>query len=273
MVASKAIYKCFSIFYYISNVKFEGYKFNSWGFNMAKEEFEKAFIEVPFALEVKELGEDSEFFQFEGYASTFGNIDKVDDIVVKGAFSKSIAALKANLAKLPVLWQHDRRTPLGVYFEFYEDDKGLFVKGRMPKADTFVSGRVIPQMKVGSVTKMSIGFWIMEREFNEEGIRLLKELDLFEVSLVTLPANDKAEVTGMKSLEEIEDLKGLEKFLKSHEISQKQAETVISLVCKFKKLDGDHQDEEELQAKEQGDLAGMKMFADELNKFSTKLTN
>jgi hypothetical protein len=99
-------------------------------------------------------------------------------------------------------------------------------------------------------------------------------LELFEVSLVTLPANDKAEITGMKSLEEIEDLKGIEKFLKSHEISQKQAETVISLVCQFKKLDGDHQEEQELQAKkEQGDLAGMKMFTDELNNFSTKLNN
>ena len=240
---------------------------------MNKESCEKAFIEVPFALEMKELNADNKFFQFEGYASTFGNIDRTDDVIVNGAFSKSIAQLQSDLKQLPILWQHDRDTPLGVYFEVKEDEKGLFVKGRMPKSDTFVSGRVIPQMEVGSITKMSIGFWIMEREYREDdGVRIIKEADVFEISLVTLPANPKADITGMKSLDEVKTLADIESFLKSHNISNKQAETIISKVTELKKLDADNQAKLALkEAKAQGDLDALKELGEAINKYKKEL--
>ncbi len=152
------------------------------------------YIDVSF--EVKQIDDaDDEFFRFEGLASTFGNIDLVNDIVVRGAFVDSLAT------KTPVvLWQHKSDSPLGMPEDIRETEEGLFLKAKLPKADTFVSGRVIPQIKVGSIRTMSIGFRVVERDFNEEGIRLLRKVDLLEVSLVTFAANPLAALTGFKAI-------------------------------------------------------------------------
>jgi len=187
------------------------------------------FIDV--AFEVKSIHDlDDEFFRFEGLASTFGNIDLVDDIVVRGAFKESLET------KTPiVLWQHDSHRPLGMPEEIRETEDGLFLKAKLPKADTFVSGRVIPQIKVGSIRSMSIGFRIVEREFTDEGIRLLKKVDLLEVSLVTFPANTMARVSGFKNDEtfyNVEDIKtftkrDLEKALRESGAFSKDAAQLI----------------------------------------------
>lgn len=158
------------------------------------------YIDVSF--EVKQIDDgDDEFFRFEGLASTFGNIDLVNDIVVRGAFVDSLAT------KTPViLWQHQSGTPLGMPEDIRETEEGLFLKAKLPKSDTFVSGRVIPQIKVGSIRTMSIGFRVVERDFNEEGIRLLRKVDLLEVSLVTFAANPLAALTGFKAVTPFKDL-------------------------------------------------------------------
>jgi len=158
------------------------------------------YIDVSF--EVKQIDDDDdEFFRFEGLASTFGNIDLVNDIVVRGAFKESLAE------KTPVvLWQHKSDSPLGMPEDIRETEQGLFLKAKLPKSDTFVAGRVIPQIKVGSISAMSIGFRVVERDFNEEGIRLLKKVDLMEVSLVTFPANPMAMVSGFKTVTPFKDL-------------------------------------------------------------------
>ncbi len=158
------------------------------------------YLDVDF--EVKQINdEDDEFFRFEGLASTFGNIDLVNDIVVRGAFVESLAT------KTPVvLWQHRSDSPLGMPEEIRETEDGLFLRAKLPKSDSFVAGRVIPQIKVGSIRSMSIGFRIVEREFNDEGIRLLKKVELLEVSLVTFPANELAMVSGFKTVTPFKDL-------------------------------------------------------------------
>lgn len=158
------------------------------------------YIDVSF--EVKQIDDDDdEFFRFEGLASTFGNIDLVNDIVVRGAFVDSLAT------KTPVvLWQHKSDSPLGMPEDIRETEQGLFLKAKLPKSDTFVAGRVIPQIKVGSIRSMSIGFRIVERDFNEEGIRLLKKVDLLEVSLVTFPANPLADISDFKTVTPFKDL-------------------------------------------------------------------
>lgn len=148
-----------------------------------------------FSFELKNTQEQDKWFLFEGYASTFNNIDLGDDVVVRGAFAKSLA--KKPLVN--ILWQHDSKEPVGKSYELYEDDKGLLVKGRLPKKDTLVSGRVIPQMEVGSVTEMSIGYYVKDYEMSKNGVRLLKEIDLFEISFVTMAMNPQALVTGFKS--------------------------------------------------------------------------
>lgn len=161
---------------------------------------------VPFL--VKELHEEEDFFMFEGYASTFGNVDLGDDVVMPGAFKDTIKELQDKGGNLPVLWQHNHDQPLGIFTEMKEDDKGLFVKGVMPKGDSLVSGRVIPQMKVGSINQMSIGYscWGEGAFSVVDGIRQLHKVLLWEVSLVTVPMNPEAVITGMKAVIPFQDL-------------------------------------------------------------------
>lgn len=162
-------------------------------------------IRMTVPLEIKQVGEEnSEHFTFEGFASTFGNVDLHDDVIVEGAFRET---LPQRVPKL--LWQHQGDEPLGVFVEIREMHQGLFVKGIMPKSDTFVSGRVIPQMKIGSVNQMSIGFFIedFDRDIEiRDGIRFIKRLVLLEISLVSIPANDHARVLAVKSATSFQDL-------------------------------------------------------------------
>lgn len=163
------------------------------------QELIQLFLDVPFEIKAIEEDEDGNHV-FEGYASTFGNVDWHNDIMVQGCFQKSIQQFNMGLVTIPVLWQHDYRIPLGIYVKMTEDSKGLFVRGIMPKSDTFVSGRVVPQMKVGSVTKMSIGIWVHDYEIKDD-VRYINKAELFEISLVTFPANEEARVTSVKSME------------------------------------------------------------------------
>jgi len=152
---------------------------------------------IDYNFEIKETEEADGFFYFDGYGST-KDLDLVNDIVEPTAFNESI---KRGLPKM--LWQHNRDEPIGVYISAVPDSKGLKVRGKMPLDDTFVSGRVIPQLKAGSVDALSIGFRIKRSEWDQErGIRTIKEADLHEVSLVTFPANPAARVTGLKGLKD-----------------------------------------------------------------------
>lgn len=181
-------------------------------FEVKKAEEKTQYIQVPF--EVKLLADvGDEFFRFEGLASTFGNIDLVDDIVQPGAFKESI------LEKLPIiLWQHDMQEPIGMPEEIRETDAGLFVRIRLPKSDDLVKGRVMPQMKVGSIRTMSIGFRTKTFSIDQDtGIRELIKVDLKEISLVTFAANPLAVVTGFK--DEHKEIVGAER---AKEISTKR---------------------------------------------------
>lgn len=148
-----------------------------------------------FPFEVKSTQEESNYFTFEGYASTFNNIDYGDDVVVRGAFANSLA----KNSQVSILWQHQMSEPVGVSYQLYEDDNGLVVKGRMPKEDTLVSGRIIPQMRIGSIKEMSIGFNTKNFDITKDGTRILKEIDLHEISLVTKAMNPRATVNSFKS--------------------------------------------------------------------------
>lgn len=218
----------------------------------------KEIKSLPF--EVKEINEDSEYFTFEGYASTFGNIDLGDDIIVRGAFSKT---LKKN-AEVPVLWQHQMSEPVGKSIRLNEDDKGLYIKAILPKSDTLVSGRIIPQMKVGSIREMSIGFFTRESDM-EKGVRLLKEIELFEVSLVTKAMNPQALVSGFKS---VESLKDIEQSLKELGLSNTEAKTLISKVKEFSnQRDAEEKNKEETQR----DAEMKQQIIDDLNKYIINL--
>ena len=192
---------------------------------------EQKFLKVPFEIKTID-NEDPDNFIFEGYASTFGNIDLGDDIVQLGAFQES---LKLN-PQVPILWQHQMGEPIGISIELREDNKGLFVKATLPKNDTMVNGRVMPQMKVGSIREISIGFFIRESSFNNDTqIRTLEKIALFEISLVTKAMNPQATVNDFKSFKETEvkSLKDIETFLKEGGMSRSDVKTLISNVKEF----------------------------------------
>ena len=177
-------------------------------------EAEQKKVTVP--LQIKRLDdEDPDFFQFEGYAATFGNIDLGNDIIERGAFARTIDDLRKRARPIPgrpemrslmkVLWQHAWDSPIGSFVEMQEDDKGLFVKGMLPKNDSLVAGRVMPQMQAGAVSDMSIGYIATKRRF-EEDIRVIEEAELFATALVTIPMNPEAQVTGIKAVVPFQDL-------------------------------------------------------------------
>jgi HK97 family phage prohead protease len=234
-------------------------------------------IVVPFEITKSEVIKNDEtgdeFFHFKGYASTFGNIDRANDVVVKGAFINSINAHKSRNEDFPALWQHDTHTPIGVLpvIDMFEDEKGLFVHGILPLEDTFVSGRVKPQMKVGSVRKMSIGFNIIEAtDEKDEGsnmwLRFIKEADLMEISLVTFPCNTEANVTEVKNnkqevkkmFDDAKTLADVEKVLESKGFSQSESKQAISKISEIKEVQRDADALEVEEQKAQRDAEELK---------------
>jgi HK97 family phage prohead protease len=150
----------------------------------------------PLALEVKDDGART----IEGLASVFHNVDDGNDVVLPGAFTKSI-----HLRKPMMLWQHKHEQVIGVWDEVRETKEGLFVKGRI--LETQLGNDASTLVKAGAITGLSIGYETKDSSRDRAtGARQLKELSLYEVSFVTFPMNDRAAVTGVKSAsQEIDD--------------------------------------------------------------------
>lgn len=151
-----------------------------------------------FRLEVRAVDDSGEI---EGYGSVFGVEDNYGDVIAPGAFAASLKTHKAAGTMPAMLWQHRGDQPCGVWTEMSEDAKGLKVKGRLVLASE--RGREAHALlKAGALTGMSIGFRSREWSYdNDTEIRTLTEIELWEVSLVTFPANPKARVTDVKSTE------------------------------------------------------------------------
>jgi HK97 family phage prohead protease len=137
---------------------------------------------------------------FEGYASTFGNLDLGDDIIHPGAFAKTLARYGP---KVKVLWQHDTKEPLGKPVELFEDSHGLFIKAFL--SNTQRGREAIELLRDGALDSMSIGYDVQPggADYSKQDgrtIRNLREIRLWEVSLVTFPMNEEAVVTGVKEM-------------------------------------------------------------------------
>lgn len=140
--------------------------------------------------------------RFEAYASTFGNVDHDQDLILPGAFTKTIAeAFPAN--KIKVLWQHNWSQPIGRPVAMQQDSKGLLTETELSR--TTLANDAIALLEDGVVDKTSIGFWIPAGKSSRrpDGVREIAEVALMEYSLVTFPANDQAVITGVKSLREM----------------------------------------------------------------------
>jgi HK97 family phage prohead protease len=130
--------------------------------------------------------------RFEGYASVFGKLDDGGDIVMPGAFRKSLGLRGRHRIKM--LFQHDPKEPVGTWDAIREDDFGLWVEGRLvqdvPRAEAL--RRLIAK---GAVDGLSIGFrTVKSTRAGREGHRRLWEVDLWEISIVTFPMMDLARI-------------------------------------------------------------------------------
>lgn len=147
-----------------------------------------------FALQVKDLSEDG---TFEGYGSIFGNVDSYGEKVMPGAFVESLARHKREGSKVMMLWQHNAVEPIGIWEDLAEDAKGLWGKGRLI-LEVQRAREIHALMKAQGVGGLSIGY--REEDTDQDGaVRLLKKLNLYEISVVSFPANRRARIDLVKS--------------------------------------------------------------------------
>ncbi|MCX7899247.1 MAG: HK97 family phage prohead protease [Methylocystis sp.] len=135
----------------------------------------------------------------EGYASLFGVIDDGGDMVMRGAFARSLK--RRGAAGVKMLWQHKATEPIGVWTSIVEDARGLKATGRL---DLCVARarEALSLMRKGAVDGLSIGFKTLRasRE-GASGVRKLFELDLWEISIVTFPMLTQARIGAVKRRE------------------------------------------------------------------------
>ena len=189
-----------------------------------------------FALQIKAAGDDG---TVEGYGSVFGVRDNYDDVIAKGAFIQSLKDHKAAGTMPAMLWQHDADKPIGVWTEMVEDEKGLRIKGQLAM-ETVKGKEAHALLKMGALNGLSIGFMSKEWSYDRETeVRTLTAIDLWEVSLVTFPANEKARVTNVKSADEMATPKDAEKALRDAGFSKSDATAFVSRVMRMGEVRSD----------------------------------
>lgn len=194
-------------------------------------------LDIPF--KIKAVSEDG---LFSGYGSVFGVVDSYKEVVMPGAFSESLQG------RVPaLLWQHRSGEPIGVYTVVKEDNVGLYVEGKLALKTTR-GAEAYELLKMGALNGLSIGFVTREDSYDKvSGVRTLKKVDLWEVSLVTFPANDASRVSNVKAVDSIKTLSDAEAYLRdAGGLSRREA---LALVARIKSLHG-RSDSDELGSKE-----------------------
>jgi HK97 family phage prohead protease len=199
-------------------------------------------------LKIKSVSDTGEF---EGLGSVFGVKDSYGDIVIKGAFQKSLDKWNEKGSFPALLWQHKMDEPIGIYTEMKETDEGLYVKGRLLIDDDPLAKRAHAHMKAGSISGLSIGYALNDWEYDKEkGAYMLKDIELWEVSLVTFPANEEARISDVKTtLQKGEPLQPalVERHLRDVGFSRSQSKAFMA--NGFKALrDADDNEEKALSA-------------------------
>ncbi len=202
-------------------------------------------------FELKALDDEG---TFSGYGSVFKKKDAYSDIVAPGAFANTLAEAEKSGIMPALLWQHNPTLPIGVWEDMREDKRGLKVTGRLV-LETQKGAEAHALMKAGALNGLSIGFETVTSEADEKKrTRTLTEIKLWEVSIVTFPANDAARVQAVKSYETIRQF---EAFLRDEGgYSHAQARAIAA--CGFKP-NAEPRDEDELA---RFDLALKRRWAD-----------
>ena len=208
------------------------------------------FLTMPFEIkEVEETDNNGQRFGIvKGFGSTFGNIDRGGDRILKGAFKDTLAKHTEKGRQIKMRSQH--WDTIGGWPIFKETGKGLYLEGNI-NLSVQKGAEEYSLAKQGVVTDLSIGYRAVDTEYVtdktadkdgndiERRIRNIKSLELFEVSLVDFPMNDQANITAIKSCESIKDVS---KFLKTKGLSNKEANEVIYFVKSLSRNDDDDEE-------------------------------
>ncbi len=170
----------------------------------------------------------------KGYGSYFGNKDSDNDVIMKGAYKKTIAE---NGERVKYLYQHDMNQPIGKMSELYEDDKGLVFVAEIAK--TQLGKDVVELMKSGVITENSVGIMPIQKN-NKGDYREITEVKLYEISAVTLAANDQAKILDVKGNVDVEKLSkrydNLSKLIRKGDISDEMGFAIEAEILKLKSL-------------------------------------
>lgn len=170
----------------------------------------------------------------KGYGSYFGNKDSDNDVIMKGAYKKTIAE---NGERVKYLYQHDMNQPIGKMNELYEDDKGLVFVAEIAK--TQLGKDVVELMKSGVITENSVGIMPIQKQ-DKGDYREINEVKLYEISAVTLAANDQAKILDVKGNVDVEKLSkrydNLCKLIRKGEISDEMGFAIEAEILKLKSL-------------------------------------
>ena len=170
----------------------------------------------------------------KGYGSYFGNKDSDNDVIMKGAYKKTIAE---NGERVKYLYQHDMNQPIGKMTELYEDDKGLVFVAEIAK--TQLGNDVVELMKSGVITENSVGIMPIQKN-NKGDYREITEVKLYEISAVTLAANDQAKILDVKGNIDVDKLSkrydNLTKLIRKGDISDEMGFAIEAEILKLKSL-------------------------------------
>lgn len=201
-------------------------------------------------FEVKSISDSGGEMIFEGYGSVFGNIDAYGDTIIKGAFSQSVELANSNKRWPALLSQHGfgdiGNTPLGIFTHLEEDDHGLKFSAKLAETQAGIDHYKLLKMQPRpAIAGMSIGY-IPTRWKAGEGAgqpeRIIEEIDLWEISLVTFPANREAGVTDVKSIEELQSLRDVESYLRdAYMMSRAESKSLISTIKRGLRDAGDEE--------------------------------
>lgn len=147
-------------------------------------------------LALKALADDG---TFTGYASVFGKLDHQNEIVAPAAFARSLQSWRLSGRMPAMLWMHDPAQPIGLWLTLNEDAKGLAVQGKLALR-TQRGLEAYELLKLQALTGLSIGYRVVSSKVDTvRKARVLTDIDLFEISLVTFPANEAARVSDVKT--------------------------------------------------------------------------
>ena len=137
---------------------------------------------------------------FSGYASIFGHKDSHKDITVSGCFSKSLSEHRKKGSAPKMFWQHSPSEPIGKWTLLEEDEKGLYVEGKL-NLGVQRAREAHALLLEKDIDGLSIGYWpeVVEESKSQPDVMLIKQLRLVEVSLVSVGSNDRALISDVKS--------------------------------------------------------------------------